>query len=275
MDQASSLIEGIFEGIGEAIGQITGLVDGVRDRSSGESPCDRFSLLNEARTNRRNQYRSAEATLAAYQADGQLAVTAAINNQGKPTTQHAGGKTLAAWLADNVLPTPPGVVFGSLFGGPIGAGAARSAWLDWISDRLPPGRPSASNQGSLLWPGARNDIRVKNGVLTGTAVRAGYDSWVTHEESTVYPPGRPNWRERSARLQARLQSMDALLNEIDAELVQWEQLCLESNERREGRTDQLIAEQLRQAEQARRIERLRALTPVFIGALLAVGLARR
>lgn len=275
MDQASSLIEGIFAGVGEAIGQVTGLVDGVRDRASGASPCERFSLLEEARTNRRNQLRGWEATLAAYQLDGERAVQAAINNQGRPTSQHQDGMSLAQWMADNVLPTPPGVLLGSIFGGPIGAAGARAAWLQWIQDRLPSGRPSASTQGSLLWPGARTDIRLRNGVLRGPAVRAGYDAWLEHETLTVNPVGRPNWRERSARLQARLDSMNALLDELDAEVDQWEGLCLESNERREARVDQAILDQLANAAAARRVAVIQAYTPWVIGAVLAIGVLRR
>lgn len=270
---ASSLIEGIGDLVEGAIAQITGLVDGVRDRAQLDTPCDREQILNEARTNVLRNIAGKAATVARYREAGERAVEAALGNQGRPSSAHAGGQSFAAWLVDTVLPVPSGVTLAAIFGGPIGGGAAMAAWTDWIDNRLPSGRPSGSNQGTKVL--GMSDVRLKGGRLQGSAVRAAWDAWAAQQALVVYPPGRPGWRGRVEGVEAKLATLDERLAALDAEIVLSREACAGAVARGEARADATLAAQIEAARAAARLARLQALAPYALGALVLVGVMRR
>lgn len=238
-----ALIDSIGDLITGAVDQVTEKVDNVRSWAGSEGPCARQQYLHEHSLTVRPTVREAAGLIAWLDVAGPNAIQASILAKGRASTQvpkqYTGGLRLAAYMADNVLPDPPGVVLANLLGGPIGAGAARGAWLDWIDDHLPVGRPSGATGGSPFL--GRTDIRIRNGVLRGSAVRAGWDAWRQYQIANVQPYGRHDWAAKLASAKAKYAGLEAKELDLLAEISRYEVLCNEQRQRENERIDRGLA----------------------------------
>jgi hypothetical protein len=239
---AGMMIDSIGGLVGDAIDQVGGKVDDVRQWAGSQGPCARQQYLHEHSLTVRPNVRTLEGKIAFLETAGPNAVQAAIANRGRPSNlapkRYTGGKRMAAFLADNVLPQPPGPVLAAILGGPIGGGLGRAAWLDWIDDHMPPGRPSGSNTGQKFM--GRNGIRIYNGTFRGSEIRAGYDQWVSYEWSTVNPYGRPNWAAKLADAKARMVGLHHKEADLLAEIRRYEILCNEQRALESQQGQQLL-----------------------------------
>lgn len=268
----NALIDSIGDTVDGAIITIGGAINDVRDRASGADPCARFGMLNEARTNVMNSMAGKAGTVAAYRLAGERAVEASIANQGRPTSAHQGGQSFAQWLADTTLPTPPGAVLASILGGPAGIGAA-AAWVDWLDNRLPAGRPSGNNSGTRVFGLA--DVRVKGGRLQGSAVRAAWDAWAAQQARVVWAPNKPGWRTRVERVEAKLELLEERRAMLDAEIEEWGELCKQANAAEGRRIDLTLQAKLDAVAEQLKTERIRAIAPYALGGLILLGIMRR
>jgi|TARA_R110000803_G_C11980763_1_gene320723 hypothetical protein len=267
-----TMVSDISDLVDQAVNTITGKVDGVRN--AGQTPCYKLGIYEEALGTRRNQYRGMVGRVAAFQDAGERAVEAAINNQGRPSSRHVGGTRFAAYLANTVLPTPPGVVLGAFLGLNIGAAAAQGAWIHWLNQRLGTGRPSGSRRGTKLF-GTMNDVRLRNGRIQGPAIRAAWDQWAVQQAAVVDPPGKPNWRTQVERANAKLVPLGELLTELEENVEQWEVLCLAQNAIEQDRIDQGLTAEIDSQSEQDLTERIKALAPIAIGGLILFGLLKR
>ena len=221
------MIDSISGLVDTAVNNITSKVDGVREWSNRD-PCARQAFLYEEANNVRPKLTEWKAQLAFLETAGPAAVAANIANKGRASAsipiQYAGGKRWAAWLADNVIPEPPAAILHAILGGPIGAGAAREAWLDWIDQVTPSGQPSASTQGTKLFPW-RSGIRMRGGQLGGPDVAEAYPQWVAYQLATVQPFGRANWSAKVAAIGARVDVLDYKMLQIDTDAARYADDC--------------------------------------------------
>ena len=244
----TTMITAIGDVVDDAVDTITGKVDGVREWAN-RTPCDRQQFLYEESLTTRPLVRRVEGSLAWLQNAGPNAIQASILAQGRDTQldppRYTGGHRLAAWLEAGPLPVPPAAVLVGLLGGPFGGGAAKDLWINWIEDRLPPGRPSRSNSGVML---GRPDVRLKNGVLQGEAVQASYDDWVQSQYLNVQPWGVWDWSSRVARISAKVASLQQKERDLMAELARMEIACQESRDLADEREGESHRERIRTSQ---------------------------
>ena len=260
-----AMIGGIGDLVDTAVNTITGKVDGVRVWSN-QDPCSRQAFLYEHQGTVWPMLRRLEGAIAWLQNLGENAVAAAIANRGRPNPNYEGSRRLAAMIADDALPQIPAVALHTVLGGPIGAGAAREAWLDWIDSHMVTGRPSGS-RGSpaqkfppVIMTG-QTDAYLVNGRLRGPTIRAVYDAWLVFERAQVDPPWHRDWRGKVSRATAKLSELRVKSEMLQAEIDRYETRCVALRGTQEGRIDALLAEQLAAAAALRGDTRIRAWLP--------------
>jgi len=269
---AVDIMGGIFSGVEVAVDQVAHEITVVRDRFSGENPCQRAQMLEEHRRTMDPKLRNWEGKLATLRSQGAQAVNAATTGYGRPSNRHQGGQKFSSYLANTAIPVPDGVIMAAIFGGPIGAAAAQGAWIDWIDNRLPAhgGRPSASNTGTAVL--GMPDVRIHNQRLQGEAVAQAYDVWVVRQADVAYPSGKQNWRERADAFDAKLDELRILMATLQDEIDEWQELCVEWTAAAGRRTDLDLQSQIDNAKATQETDRVRALVPLGIAALVVVAI---
>tara|TARA_R110000822_G_scaffold69981_1_gene169550 strand:- start:317 stop:1174 length:858 start_codon:yes stop_codon:yes gene_type:complete len=258
----------------------TGIADVARElnriRQAGNDPCLKEGLMQEHLITKVGLYNNAAASLASYRQDGANAIESSIRNMGRPSSQHMGGSMFAVQLADNWLPTPPNVVAAMLLAQliyPMAVPNAWAAWVDWIDSRLGTGRPSASTSGPLVL--GTVGIHAENNRITGPRVQEAYDDWIEIQELNVTPPFRPNWSAKVEALNARLIGLESVIVQAQEWQATWEIECLDSGRRDRDREDLTLEGQLAAIRDAERTARIKAMAPIAIAGIVALGILRR
>ena len=266
----SAMIVAISDTVDEAVTQISTQLNDVR--AAGNDPCFKEGLMQEHLITKVGLFNNASASLASYRQDGENAIQSSIQNMGRPSSQHMGGSMFAVQLADNWLPTPPFVVAAA----PLGAGplqVAWAAWVDWIDSRLGTGRPSGSTSGPRVL--GTVGIHHHSNRITGPRVRQAYDDWIETQDLNVSPPNRPNWSAKVEALNARLIGLESVIVQAEEWQSTWEIECLDSGRRDRDREDLTLEEQLRAIRDAERTARIKAMAPIAIAGIVALGILRR
>ncbi len=266
----TAMIEAITETVESGINTVTGKVDAVR--AAGDSPCTKEGLMQEFLITKIGLLNNARASLASYQQDGANAIASSLTRMGKPSSQHQGGQPFAAYLTGSVLPQPPGVILGFIFGSAIGAGVSNAAWTDWVDNRLGVGRPSASRRGTAFL--GNPNIRLRNGRIQGPEIAEAYDAWVISQTLNVTPPFRPNWGAKVDQLAARIEGLEAVVAMAMEWQETWQAECIAKNRTESERIDLTLEAQLDQARELARTERFKALAPYVAASLLGLAFIR-
>ena len=266
----SDMIEAISDTVDQAVTQISTQLNDVR--AAGNDPCLKEGLMQEHLITKVGLYNNASASLASYRQDGANAIQSSIANMGRPSSQHMGGSMFAAQLADNWLPVPPAVAFAIPLGAPA-VQAAWAAWVDWIDSQLGTGRPSGSTSGPKLLNTV--GIHHQGNRITGPRVRQAYDDWIEIQELNVTPPFRPNWSAKVDALNARLIGLESVIVQAEEWQATWEIECLDTGRRDRNREDLTLEGQLAAIRDAERTARIKAMAPIAIAGIVALGILRR